>query len=274
MCGQTKRYDFHVVNVTKPILSVSWLCENGVETHLAKESFLRLGDGHEPLIRKGGVYFVEAQTVNAVEDMMRDKSQERCVRVDGRTEKPCIQANGSKKSCVQADGLKNSCVRVDGRSAKSCVQADGFKNHAYKLTDRKIHAYELTDCNSHADQKNHAYELTEQKSCVQAGDAENDCVAVWKNDGAEIIANNQRNRNCQDAGVKPIVQDPIDDDRIFVESGAEMTPVAHDPSEIEKLKHQLTHLPFQPWCTSCVKGKAQAKPHKRTEHIIEDSGLQ
>ena len=77
ICGQTERYDFHVVDVTKPILSVSCLCENGVETHLAKKkkSFLRFGGGHEPLIRKGGVYFVKAQTVNA------------CVRADGCTEK-------------------------------------------------------------------------------------------------------------------------------------------------------------------------------------------
>ena len=75
ICGQTKRYDFHVMDVTKPILSVSCLCENGVETHLAKKSFLRFGDGQEPLIRKGGVYFVKAQTVNA------------SVRVDGCTEK-------------------------------------------------------------------------------------------------------------------------------------------------------------------------------------------
>ena len=72
-----------MVDVTKPILSVSCLCENGVETHLAKESFLRFGDGHEPLIRKGGVYFVKAQTVNA------------CVRADGCTEKTrCVQADG------------------------------------------------------------------------------------------------------------------------------------------------------------------------------------
>ena len=34
-CGQTKRYDFHVVNVTKPILSVSCLREQGVETLFA-----------------------------------------------------------------------------------------------------------------------------------------------------------------------------------------------------------------------------------------------
>ena len=38
-----------------------------VETHLAKQPFLRFGDGHEPLIRRRGVYFVKAQTVNAVE---------------------------------------------------------------------------------------------------------------------------------------------------------------------------------------------------------------
>ena len=64
-----------MVNVTKPILSVSCLCEKELKTHLPKKSFLRFGDGHEPLIRKIGVYFVKAQTVNA------------CVRTDGCTDK-------------------------------------------------------------------------------------------------------------------------------------------------------------------------------------------
>ena len=59
----------------------------------------------------------------------------------------------------------------------------------------------------------------------------------------------------------------------LVESRAEITLVPNEPSEFEKLKHHLTHIPFQPWCTSCVKGKAQAEPHKRTERIIEDSEL-
>ena len=52
-----------------------------------------------------------------------------------------------------------------------------------------------------------------------------------------------------------------------------MTLVPHEPSELKKQKHNLTHIPFQPWCTSCVKGKAQAEPHKRTERIIEDNEL-
>ena len=77
-------------------------------------------------------------------------------------------------------------------------------------------------------------------------DENSSCVKVRKNDGVEIIHECQRKRACQDVDAKPVVRDPMDD---------------------------LTHIPFQPWCTSCVKGKAQAEPHKRTERIIEDRAL-
>ena len=110
-----------------------------------------------------------------------------------------------------------------------------------------------------------------EKSRVQTEKVQNPCVqnssrvGVWKDDGVEIIHNNHRNPACQDADVKPIVRDPMDDDRVLVESGAEMTLVPHEPSEFEKQKHFLTHIPFQPWCTSCVKAK-----HKRN-HISAQS---
>ena len=71
--------------------------------------------------------------------------------------------------------------------------------------------------------------------------------------------------------MKPVVQDPMDDERVLVESGTGVT-LFRESSEFEKQKHNLIHIPFQPWCT-CVKGKAQADPHKRTESIIEDSEL-
>ena len=124
-----------------------------------------------------------------------------------------------------------------------------------------------------------SYELTNQKNCVQTKKVKNpcvlnsSCVGVRKNDGVEIIHNYQRKRACQDADVKPVVRDPMDDERVLVELEAEVTLVPHEPSEFEEQKHHLTHIPFQPWCTSCVKGKAQAEPHKRTERIIEDSEL-
>ena len=80
--------------MTKPILSVSYLCEHGIETHLAEHPFLRFGDGHEPLIRKGGVYFVKAQTVNVVETMTQDESENSSVRADGLTENSCVRVDG------------------------------------------------------------------------------------------------------------------------------------------------------------------------------------
>ena len=113
ICGQTKQYDFHVVDVTKPILSASSLCEHGAETHLAKESFLRFGNEHEPLIRKGGVYFVKVQTVNS------------CVRADGCTEK--------------TDAYK----LTDSRKTDAYKLMDSRKTDAYKQTDsRKTDAYD------------------------------------------------------------------------------------------------------------------------------------
>ena len=39
------------------------------------------------------------------------------------------------------------------------------------------------------------------------------------------------------------------------------------------MKQDLTHIPFKPWCTSCVKSKAHSEPHKRTERTTEDSEL-
>ena len=71
--------------------------------------------------------------------------------------------------------------------------------------------------------------------------------------------------------MQPIVEDPVDDDRIPAQT--RMIPALCEPSEFEKMKHELTHIPFQPWCTSCVTRKAQAEPRKRIERIVEDCEL-
>ena len=104
-----------MVDVTKPILSVSCLCENGVETLLAKESFLRFGDEHEPLIRKGCVYFVKAQTVNA------------CVRADGCTEKT--------REYKLMDSQKTDAYNLTVSQKIDAYETTGAqkKTHAYKL---------------------------------------------------------------------------------------------------------------------------------------------
>ena len=151
ICGQTKRYDFHVVDVTKPILSVSCLCENGVETHLAKESFLRFGNGHEPLIRKGGVYFVKAQTVHA------------CVRADGCTEKTReYELMNSRKTDAHKpmDSHESDEFEVTGAQKKIDVYRlmNSHKIRKYEVTGaqkKKIDACKLMDS-----QRTREYEVT------------------------------------------------------------------------------------------------------------------
>ena len=85
--NQLKRHQFHVVDVTKPIQSVSYSCENGTETHFARQPFLKHGERHEQLIKKSGAHIVKTQVVHEVkgagEAVMQDKSQQRsCVRVE------------------------------------------------------------------------------------------------------------------------------------------------------------------------------------------------
>ena len=123
-CGHTKLYDIHVVDVTKPILSVSCLCKQGVETHSAKQSCLKFGDGHEPLIRKGGVYFAKAQTVNA------------CERADGCTEK-----------------TREYKLIGDQKTREYDVKGAQKKIDAYKLMDsQKIDEFEMTDAQKKTDE--------------------------------------------------------------------------------------------------------------------------
>ena len=91
-------------------------------------------------------------------------------------------------------------------------------------TRKKIDAYRLMDS-----QKTREYNM----KGAQKTDENSSCVEVRKNDGVEIIHECQRKRACQDVDVKPVVRDPMDDDRVLVESGTEMTPVPHEPSEFE-----------------------------------------
>ena len=106
-----------MVDVTKPILSVSHLCENGVETHLSKQPFWRFGGGHEPLIRRGGVYFVKAQTVNAVEAVTHEQSVKS--RVQPRdAQQWCVQPGDAQK-VVRTTRRCTTVVRTTGACTKS-----------------------------------------------------------------------------------------------------------------------------------------------------------
>ena len=37
------------------------------------------------------------------------------------------------------------------------------------------------------------------------------------------------------------------------------------PSQVERELHELTHLPYAPWCESCVRGRGKDLPHRKVE---------
>ena len=94
------------------------------------------------------------------------------------------------------------------------------KIHAYELKMHKSHAHEPTDCRIH--RKKCVYELKMHRSHVYE-------VTDCKTRKVQVVR----------PGV--VVEDPIHDDRIPVEAGADRAPIQCEPSESEKMKHERTH---------------------------------
>ena len=57
-----KPYGFHVVDMTKPIQSASFLRDNGIETQLARQPFFKHGERHQPFVKQSYLCFVKAKT--------------------------------------------------------------------------------------------------------------------------------------------------------------------------------------------------------------------
>ena len=77
-----------------------------------------------------------------------------------------------------------------------------------------------------------------QKPCVRAEDSQNSYIRI---EGLQNSQNSCGSFKRDGAIVRSVVEDPFDDDRILVESGAEPIPTPYEPSELEKMKHELTH---------------------------------
>ena len=46
-------------------------------------------------------------------------------------------------------------------------------------------------------------------------------------------------------------------------------PDPGQPTKDERMQHDLTHLPFRPWCRHCVEGRAPDEPHRAQPPQVE-----
>ena len=63
--------------------------------------------------------------------------------------------------------------------------------------------------------------------------------------------------------VCPVVADPMEEDAVPQEPSVIQAP--KEPTQAEKEKHNVTHLPFAPWCPTCVAAKTTTPPHKKQD---------
>ena len=108
-----------------------------------------------------------------------------------------------------------------------------------------------------------------QKSCVRAEDCETTCVRELKSQRIRKIHVIRPSVTTQSCNQLLRIQLTMAEFLSRQERSQPSTP--REPSEFEKMKHELTQIRFKPWCASCVKGKAQAEPHQRIERIVENS---
>ena len=70
-------------------------------------------------------------------------------------------------------------------------------------------------------------------------------------------------------GLGPLGEESQEDgDPMLIEQEAVTPAVARDPgmpSQEEREVHNITHLPFRPWCEFCVRGRGKDRCHRRLE---------
>ena len=110
---------------------------------------------------------------------------------------------------------------------------------AYNLEISKIDAYNQNvhkiDAYIFGDSQNRCVPKSSVNSCVQPRDPTKSWMRAGSSQNSVRFAESQticgRSFKCRVAVVKTVVEDPMYDDKIPVESGAEVTPVPPDPSE-------------------------------------------
>ena len=65
----------------------------------------------------------------------------------------------------------------------------------------------------------------------------------------------------QEGGDKVIEVEPEDE----IENGSRKVKKVQgprEPSEEERIEHEMTHLPYRNWCRHCVRGRGKRMPHR------------
>ena len=87
-------------------------------------------------------------------------------------------------------------------------------------------------------------------------------------DSDEPISPAKMNENEDTGGVDWLEGE--DDEQEHEERKVKQIKDPGQPTQEEVDEHELTHCPYKPWCSHCVRGKAAEDPHKRKKDTEKD----
>ena len=62
---------------------------------------------------------------------------------------------------------------------------------------------------------------------------------------------------------EPRMQVDVQDDEGTEEAPVKARRAPREPTEAERLRHEVTHLPYRSWCEVCIKARGRCRPHMR-----------
>ena len=107
------------------------------------------------------------------------------------------------------------------------------------------------------------------------GQVEADADDVFETSDGQFFPKDEVERDAETAGIMDVVEE---EDLAEPVEGVEESPVRakkapKEPTELERLRHEATHLPYRSWCEYCIKGRGRFRPHLRKGEADEEGAV-
>ena len=246
------------VEEEKPKRGVMWLIDSGADIHVMPEHiYNQLGSAASPLMKTD-------VTLNAANGKRLDVAGTATLYLEtkcGQTlDVQAIIARGATTSLMSAKRMQAAgytlILNKDGSSLE-------WESHCTPLDRDERGRDVLITVLSEVRKTPHALVLAASAQDNEARGSE-DVIEISDSEG-DVLEKEPRARENEPADYEPQTgwgDDDTDDE----DEHAQRARVAHppkEPTEKERADHEATHLPYAPWCVSCVMGRGRGRQHKK-----------
>lgn len=244
--GQRICVKFQVMDIARPILSVSRLSKAGFITHIQEElAYIEPAHGGwaVPLVKHGQLYYLPVQLADGSETGFTFQ----------QSVSSCAENENFVGSSSRLCGLPCSYMFQGTNCEGRCAQFLGHFGTPWAcVCDRAEH-----DARSHIDTKplsQHQHPGTHQGVV---------CGTTFGADLAHALHCHEARPGPQGVQVCPSENGPEEQQEAGNDCRPDCVVEPQMPSSMQMEEHDRTHLPFARWCPTCIAAKAADDAHRR-----------